>query len=238
MSSSTILVVEDEAAIRDMLSLALGQAGFTVLQAEDSLIAGEVMKQRRPDLILLDWMLPGVSGVDWARRLKRDQHYREIPIILVTARSEESNKIHGLDSGADDYVTKPFSPRELIARIHAVLRRSVPVSDREIIEQDGIVLDVAEHQLTIDQKRVELSPTEFRLLAFFLNHPNKVYNRSRLLDKVWGYDSYIEERTVDVHIRRLRKALAEHGRAQLIETVRGFGYRFSPSSSDQEPVRE
>jgi two-component system phosphate regulon response regulator PhoB len=172
-------------------------------------------------------MLPGLSGVEWARRLKKDKEYGEIPIIMVTARGEEEDKIRGLDVGADDYVSKPFSPRELIARIRAVLRRSGKLGKSGRIEFGGIVLFPDEHRVIIADNPVALSPTEYRLLEFFLTHPDKVYSRSQLLDQVWGRSSFIEERTVDVHIRRLRKILSEHGREELIQTVRGFGYRFS-----------
>ena len=227
MSEATILVVEDEEAIREMLAMALGQAGFTVLQAADAAQAQTVLEHNRTDLILLDWMLPGISGIEWARRLRKNAVHAVVPIILVTARGEEEDKVRGLEVGADDYVTKPFSPRELVARIKAVLRRSGQHQQAHRIELEGIVLDTEEHHLSIDRKPVTLSPTEFRLLAFFMTHPNKVYSRGQLLDEVWGRSAFIEERTVDVHIRRLRKILAEHQRDQLIQTVRGFGYRFS-----------
>lgn len=227
MSKTAILVVEDEEAIREMLVMALGQAGFTVLQAADATQAQTVLEHNPTDLILLDWMLPGISGIEWARRLRKNRHHAVVPIILVTARGEEEDKVRGLEVGADDYVTKPFSPRELIARIKAVLRRSGQHGQEHRIELEGIVLDTEEHHLSIDREPVTLSPTEFRLLAFFMTHPNKVYSRSQLLDEVWGRSTFIEERTVDVHIRRLRKILAEHQRDQLIQTVRGFGYRFS-----------
>ena len=227
MSEATILVVEDEEAIREMLAMALGQAGFTVLQAADAVQAQTVLEHNRTDLILLDWMLPGISGIEWARRLRKNAVHAVVPIILVTARGEEEDKVRGLEVGADDYVTKPFSPRELVARIKAVLRRSGQHQQAHRIELEGIVLDTEEHHLSIDRKPVTLSPTEFRLLAFFMTHPNKVYSRGQLLDEVWGRSAFIEERTVDVHIRRLRKILAEHQRDQLIQTVRGFGYRFS-----------
>ncbi len=227
MSEAAILVVEDEEAIREMLVMALGQAGFTVLQAADAAQAQTVLEHNRTDLILLDWMLPGMSGVEWARRLRKNRRHAVVPIILVTARGEEEDKVRGLEVGADDYVAKPFSPRELVARIRAVLRRSGQHEQEHRIELEGIVLDTEEHHLSIDREPVTLSPTEFRLLAFFMTHPNKVYSRSQLLDEVWGRSTFIEERTVDVHIRRLRRILAEHQRDQLIQTVRGFGYRFS-----------
>ncbi|AAU90779.1 MULTISPECIES: phosphate regulon transcriptional regulator PhoB [Methylococcus] len=228
MSDINVLVVEDEEAIREMLTLVLEQADFAVQTAGDVQQALNRMDEQEPDLILLDWMLPGVSGVEWARRLKKDENYGDIPLILVTARGEEEDKIRGLDVGADDYVTKPFSPRELIARIRAVLRRSNRQSKLDgRIEIGGILLDTDEHRLSIDDESVNLSPTEYRLMEFFLTHPSKVYSRAQLLDQVWGRSAYIEERTVDVHIRRLRKILSEHDREDMIQTVRGFGYRFS-----------
>lgn len=227
MSAINVLVVEDEDAIREMLGLVLEQAEFAVRAVADTHQAQAVLNESVPDLILLDWMLPGLSGVEWARRLKKDKQYGEIPIIMITARGEEEDKIKGLDVGADDYVTKPFSPRELIARIKAVLRRSNKYGKSGRIEIGGIVLDVDEHRVSISNNDVDMSPTEYRLLEFFLTHPGKVYSRSQLLDQVWGRSSFIEERTVDVHIRRLRKILAEYDREELIQTVRGFGYRFS-----------
>lgn len=228
MSDINVLVVEDEEAIREMLTLVLEQAEFAVHAAGDVQQALNWMQEEEPDLILLDWMLPGISGVEWARRLKKDENYGDIPIILVTARGEEEDKIRGLDVGADDYVTKPFSPRELIARIRAVLRRSNRLAKLDgRVEVGGILLDTDEHRVSIDQESVSLSPTEYRLIEFFLTHPSKVYSRAQLLDQVWGRSAYIEERTVDVHIRRLRKILSEHNREEMIQTVRGFGYRFS-----------
>ncbi|CAL1239312.1 phosphate regulon transcriptional regulator PhoB [Candidatus Methylocalor cossyra] len=227
MGAVNVLVVEDEDAIREMLGMVLEQAEFTVHSAADTQQAQVLMNESFPDLILLDWMLPGLSGIEWARRLKKDKAYSDIPIIMLTARGEEEDKIRGLDFGADDYITKPFSPRELVARIRAVLRRSSKFGKSERIELGGIALYTDEHRVTIADHPVVLSPTEYRLLEFFLTHPDKVYSRSQLLDQVWGRSSFIEERTVDVHIRRLRKILAEHDREEMIQTVRGFGYRFS-----------
>lgn len=227
MTAINVLVVEDEEAIREMLGMVLEQAEFTVQAAADTRQAQALMAESIPDLILLDWMLPGVSGVEWARRLKKDKDYGEIPIIMLTARGEEEDKIRGLEFGADDYITKPFSPRELVARIKAVLRRSGKHAKSGHIELGGIALHTNEHRVTIAECPVVLSPTEYRLLEFFLTHPDKVYSRGQLLDQVWGRNSFIEERTVDVHIRRLRKILEEHGREEMIQTVRGFGYRFS-----------
>jgi len=207
--------------------MVLEQAGFTPVVAADAEDAQKVLDDDLPDLILLDWMLPGISGVEWARRLKKDQSYRELPIILLTARGEEEDKVRGLEIGADDYMTKPFSPKELIARIRAVLRRSGKIQGSAQIELGDLVLDTEQHRLSIGDRQLDVSPTEFRLMQFFMTHPDKVYNRTQLLDQVWGRSVYIEERTVDVHIRRLRKILSEYGREDLVQTVRGFGYRFS-----------
>lgn len=227
MMDIKILLVEDETAIRDMLTMLLDQAGFIVEEAVDVQSADRCLKQEAPSIILLDWMLPGISGVEWCRRLKQDKVYSAIPVILVSARGEEEDRVRGLDVGADDYICKPFSPRELVARIRAVLRRSVLSDNTERIEKDGIVLSLDEHRLKIDDIAVALSPTEYRLMEFFMTHPDKVYSRGQLLDHVWGRSTYIEERTVDVHIRRLRKILARFEREELVQTVRGFGYRFS-----------
>jgi two-component system phosphate regulon response regulator PhoB len=227
MTAFNVLVVEDEDAIREMLGMVLEQAEFTYQSVADAQQAQAVLAEHMPDLILLDWMLPGLSGVEWARRLKKDKIHGEIPIIMLTARGEEEDKIRGLEFGADDYITKPFSPRELVARVKAVLRRSSKFGKPGPVELGGIALYADEHRVTIADHSVMLSPTEYRLLEFFLTHPDRVYSRSQLLDQVWGRSSFIEERTVDVHIRRLRKILAEHGREEMIQTVRGFGYRFS-----------
>ena len=227
MSNFKVLVVEDEDAIREMLLMVLEQADFEVHTVADAKQAQTVLDEILPDLILLDWMLPGISGVEWARRLKKDESLRDIPIILVTARGEEEDKVRGLEIGADDYVTKPFSPKELTARIRAVLRRSGKSNDQAQLTLGDLMLDTDQHRLTIGDKQLEVSPTEFRLIRFFMTHPDKVYSRTQLLDQVWGRSVYIEERTVDVHIRRLRKILAEYGREDLVQTVRGFGYRFS-----------
>lgn len=227
MSQFRILVVEDDDAIRGMLMIVLEQAGFTPVAATDAEEARKALDDDLPDLILLDWMLPGTSGVEWARRLKKDQSYRDLPIILLTARGEEEDKVRGLEIGADDYMTKPFSPKELIARIRAVLRRSGKIQGSAQIELGDLVLDTEQHRLSIGDRQLDVSPTEFRLMQFFMTHPDKVYNRAQLLDQVWGRNVYIEERTVDVHIRRLRKILGEYGREDLVQTVRGFGYRFS-----------
>ena len=222
-----ILLVEDEPAIQQMVGMALRKAGYDVVMASDvaesqTQIAGQV-----PDLMLLDWMLPGISGVEYARQLKKNDLTREMPIIMLTARGEESDKIRGFDSGADDYITKPFSPRELVARINAVLRRASPHVSAEVIQVGDLRLDTAGHRVTVSDVVLTMGPTEYRLLHFFMTHPERVYSRGQLLDRVWGGDVYVEERTVDVHILRLRKVLAAHGHDHLIQTVRGAGYRFS-----------
>jgi two-component system, OmpR family, phosphate regulon response regulator PhoB len=227
MSKLNILVVEDEDAIRAMLMMVLEQAGFLPVASADAEEAQKVLDDTFPDLILLDWMLPGVSGVEWARRLKKEPVFRELPIILLTARGEEEDKVKGLEIGADDYITKPFSPKELVARIRAVLRRSGKLQGLAQISLGDLILDTEQHRLSIGDKQLEVSPTEFRLMQFFMTHPDKVYSRTQLLDQVWGRSVYIEERTIDVHIRRLRKILSEYGREELVQTVRGFGYRFS-----------
>lgn len=227
MSSFNILVVEDEDAIKGMLMMVLDQAGFMPVAAAEAEEAQKALDDNPPDLILLDWMLPGISGVEWARRLKKEPIYRDIPIILLTARGEEEDKVRGLEIGADDYITKPFSPKELVARIRAVLRRSGKIQGQAQITLGDLILDTEQHRLSIGDKQLEVSPTEFRLMHFFMTHPDKVYSRTQLLDQVWGRSVYIEERTIDVHIRRLRKILEEYGREDLVQTVRGFGYRFS-----------
>jgi len=231
MSQFTILVVEDEEAIRSMLVMVLQQYDFNVLEAGDVAQAQLILDDNHPDLILLDWMLPKITGAEWTRRLKSSDDFRDLPIILVTAKGEESDKIHGLDIGADDYVTKPFSPKELVSRIKAVLRRSGKIHDLTQIKFQDIILDTAQHRASIAGTEIDISPTEFRLLSFFLTHPDKVYNRTQLLDQVWGRSVYIEERTVDVHIRRLRKILGKQQREDLLQTVRGFGYRFSEKNN-------
>ncbi|MDP3009189.1 MAG: phosphate regulon transcriptional regulator PhoB [Methylococcales bacterium] len=227
MTHCNILVVEDEDAIRAMLIMVLEQAGFSPIAAADAQEAQKALEEDLPDLILLDWMLPGISGVEWARRLKKEPMYRDIAIILLTARGEEEDKVRGLEIGADDYVTKPFSPKELVARIRAVLRRTGKLQGSTSVVLGDLTLDTEQHRLTVGDQQLEVSPTEFRLMHFFMTHPDKVYSRTQLLDQVWGRSVYIEERTIDVHIRRLRKILAEHNREELVQTVRGFGYRFS-----------
>lgn len=227
MPPKTILIVDDEAAIRDMLRVALEMADYHCLEAEDAQQAHSLVVDKKPDLILLDWMLPQTSGIELARRLKRDEVTANIPIIMLTAKGEEDNKVQGLEVGADDYITKPFSPRELVARLKAVLRRAGPEEDSEPLRVQGLCLDRASHRVSINDQPVQMGPTEFRLLEFFLTHQDRVYSRGQLLDHVWGGNVYVEDRTVDVHIRRLRKALALDGHEQYIQTVRGAGYRFS-----------
>lgn len=227
MSNLNILVVEDEEAIREMLIMALGQNDLNVTAVASAEQALQILADQEMDLLVLDWMLPGISGVELARRLKNDPHYKQLPIILLTARGEEADKIRGLEIGADDYMTKPFSPKELIARIKAVMRRSGKLSESGQLSISDLTLDAEQHRLSIAGHCIDVSPTEFKLMQFFMSNPDKVYSRTHLLDQVWGRSVYIEERTVDVHIRRLRKILGEYGRENLIQTVRGFGYRFS-----------
>ncbi len=225
--AANILLVEDEPGIQELLKLNLGQAGHQVTAAEDAEGALLYLKTTLPDVILLDWMLPGMSGLDLCRRLRADKRYQPVPIIMLTARGEEQDRVNGLDTGADDYITKPFSPRELMSRIRAVLRRRAPQMTGEPVEVAGLRLDPTSHRVTGNGKPLEFGPTEFRLLHFFMTHPERVYSRAQLLDQVWGDDVFVEERTVDVHIRRLRLSLEGSGHDRLIQTVRGSGYRFS-----------
>ncbi len=227
MSGKQILIVEDERPIREMIAFGLRRAGYEVSEAEDSAEARARIADRRPDLVLVDWMLPDQSGLELTRQIKRDRDTQEMPIIMLTARAEEGDKVAGLECGADDYVTKPFSPRELVARINAVLRRTGAAGPDEMVRTNGLTLDQAGHRVLAGETTVSLGPTEYRLLSFFMTHPERVYSRSQLLDRVWGGNVYVEERTVDVHIRRLRKALEAHGYDRYIQTVRGAGYRFS-----------
>ncbi|MCE8010203.1 phosphate regulon transcriptional regulator PhoB [Billgrantia desiderata] len=226
MTAKTVLIVDDEAPIREMIAVALEMADYRVLEAANAQSAHSMIVDNQPDLLLLDWMMPGTSGIELARRLKREEATRELPIIMLTAKSEEDNKILGLEAGADDYITKPFSPRELVARLKAVLRRTTPKGVEEPVEVDGLVLDPVSHRVSSDGKPLEMGPTEYRLLQFFMTHQERAYTRSQLLDQVWGGNVYVEERTVDVHIRRLRKALGD-AHQHLVQTVRGTGYRFS-----------
>lgn len=234
MKSEKILIVDDEAAIREMIAIALELAGYDCIEAEDALQAHHLVVDERPALILLDWMLPGMSGIELARRLKRDESTSEIPIIMLTARGEEDNKIQGLDAGADDYITKPFSTRELASRIKAVLRRSSSLNQEKAIEAEGLKLDPVSHRVTALDTPIEMGPTEYRLLAFFMSHPERAYTRTQMLDQVWGGNVYVEDRTIDVHIRRLRKALEPYNYDRFIQTVRGTGYRFSTQVQTQD----
>ncbi|MFT7561732.1 MAG: two-component system phosphate regulon response regulator PhoB [Flavobacteriales bacterium] len=231
MSRKTILVVDDEAPIRDMLRVALEMVDYDVVEASDAREAHSIIVDKCPDLLLLDWMMPGTSGVDLARRLRADELTQKLPIILLTAKGEEDNKIQGLNMGADDYITKPFSPRELVARLKAVLRRAESLGETGPIVVDKLCFDSSSHRVTIGEESVQIGPTEYRLLEFFLTHQERVYSRSQLLDHVWGGNVYVEERTVDVHIRRLRKALELEAQDRFIHTVRGAGYRFSRKPS-------
>ncbi|OGI44811.1 MAG: phosphate regulon transcriptional regulatory protein PhoB [Candidatus Muproteobacteria bacterium RIFCSPHIGHO2_01_FULL_65_16] len=222
-----ILIVDDESAIRQMVCLALAQANYNCLEAADAVEAQASIVADKPDLILLDWMLPKVSGIELAARLRREKLTRDIPIIMLTARTEEEDKVRGLDTGADDYITKPFSTRELLSRIKALLRRTAPHAVAAPVQVRGLTLDPTTHRVSADGRSLELGPTEFRLLHFFMTHPERVHSRERLLDGVWGDNVYVEVRTVDVHIRRLRRLLTPTGHDRLIQTVRGAGYRFS-----------
>jgi two-component system phosphate regulon response regulator PhoB len=224
---ANILVVEDEPAIQELLALNLVQAGHNPIRALSVEQGQKLMREAMPDLILLDWMLPGMSGIEFARRLKADDLTKSIPIIILTARGEELDKVRGLEVGADDYVTKPFSPRELTARIKAVLRRRAPQMTDDPIEVGGLRLDPMTHRVTGKGEALDLGPTEFRLLHYLMSNPERVHSRSQVLDRVWGDRVFVEDRTVDVHIRRLRLALAQSGHEDYIQTVRGVGYRFS-----------
>ncbi len=225
-----ILIVEDEASIREMVAFALRRADMLPMHAEDAHAAQLAISEQVPDLILLDWMLPGMSGLELARRLTREDMTRDVPIIMLTARGEEMDRVAGLEAGVDDYVVKPFSTRELIARIKAVLRRSTGDDGSGTLEAAGLKIDSAAHRVFVGGDDIQLGPTEYRLLHFFMTHPERVYSRAQLLDQVWGGSVYVEERTVDVHIRRLRKALEPSDHAGLVQTVRGAGYRFSTRS--------
>lgn len=221
-----ILIVEDEAPIREMIAFHLSRAGFETLEAENCRVARELLADEQPELALIDWMLPDMSGLELTRTLKRDTKHDDLAVIMLTARADEYDKVAGLDSGADDYITKPFSPRELVARIQAVLRRAKG-GDGEKVCSGMLEIDTAGHRVTANDKEVRLGPTEYRLLKYLMTHPDRVYSRAQLLDRVWGANVYVEERTVDVHVRRLRKALTDDGADDYIQTVRGAGYRFS-----------
>ena len=224
--AAKILIVEDEKAVREMLCFTLKNHGFEILEAEDSNFALDALKENDINLILLDWMLPGKQGIEISRIIRSSSEIKDIPIIMLTAKSEESDKVLGLESGADDYITKPFSPKELVARIKALLRRTAPQKDMEIVKYGNITLNPMTHKVTDGDSNVELGPTEFKLLHFFMTHPERVFSRSQLLDLVWGRNIYVEERTVDVHILRLRKSFVSDS-SKCIQTVRGAGYRMS-----------
>jgi two-component system phosphate regulon response regulator PhoB len=226
MATQRILVVEDEASIRQMIAFTLSRAGFDVDEAEDSASARVRIADARPDLVLIDWMLPDTSGLELTRLLRRDEACKDLPIIMLTARAEEKDKVSGLEGGADDYMTKPFSPKELVARVNAVLRRAAPDFEEPLIAE-SLKLDPISHRVTVGQDEVSLGPTEFRLLKFLMQNPDRVYSRAPVLDFVWGQNVYVEERTVDVHVRRLRQALEEFSADRFVQTVRGAGYRFS-----------
>ncbi len=227
MSGQTILIVDDETSIRDMLSMALEADGYKAIQAATAQEAHAIIIDRQPDLVLLDWMMPGTSGLELLRRLKRNELTEKLPIVMLTAKSEEDDTIVGLESGADDYIVKPFSPRELLSRVKAVLRRSDRDDSNEPVELEGLLFDPVGHRVSIDGKMINLGPTEYKLLQFFLTHQERVYTRDQILNYVWGGNVYIDERTVDVHIRRLRKAISMKGHDKYVQTVRGAGYRFS-----------
>ncbi|RVU31794.1 MULTISPECIES: phosphate regulon transcriptional regulator PhoB [Neptunomonas] len=225
-ASKKVLIVDDEAPIREMIAVALEMAGYECIEADNAQEAHALVVDQKPDMILLDWMMPNMSGIELARRLRKDETTADVPIIMLTAKTEEEHKVKGLEAGVDDYITKPFSPRELVARLKAVLRRATPKGIEEPVTVEGLTLDPISHRVTANDKPIELGPTEFRLLQFFMTHQDRAYSRGQLLDMVWGGNVYVEERTVDVHIRRLRKALgSQHD--HLVQTVRGTGYRFS-----------
>jgi len=228
--SAHILIIDDEEAIRDMLAFALRGAGYQPLVAANAREAEQVIADQNPDLLLLDWMMPAESGVSFCRRLRSQPTTRDLPIIMLTARDSEEDLLHGLDAGADDYLGKPFSTGELLGRIKALLRRSAPHTVGEILGVGDLVLDPVGHRVTVADADLALGPTEYKLLQFFLSHPERVFSRSELIDRVWGQSVYIEERTVDVHIRRLREVLGPFGYDQQVQTVRGAGYRFSMKS--------
>ena len=224
--AAKILIIEDEKAVREMLGFTLKNNGFEILEADDSNSALDALKENEINLILLDWMLPGKQGIEISRIIRSSSEIKDIPIIMLTAKSDESDKVLGLESGADDYITKPFSPKELVARIKALLRRTAPQKDMEVVKYGNITLNPMTHKVTDGDSNVELGPTEFKLLHFFMTHPDRVFSRSQLLDLVWGRNIYVEERTVDVHILRLRKSFVSDS-SKCIQTVRGAGYRMS-----------
>lgn len=226
MSNKTILVIEDEKAIREMIAFALRREGYEIMEASSVAAADALLADKLPDAMLVDWMLPDISGVEFLRRAKQDERLQDIPAIMLTARSEEDDKITGLDAGADDYISKPFSPRELMARIRSVLRRNGQSQDA-VLSLGELSLDAGSHRVSFKGSNIDLGPTEYKLLHFLIQHPDRVYSRTQLLDHVWGHNAYVEERTIDVHVLRLRKILAPHGCDKMLQTVRGAGYRFS-----------
>lgn len=231
MSKKTVLIVEDEHPIRTMIRYALEGADFLVEEAGDCNTASSMIAQKQPDLLLLDWMLPHMSGLEFVRRLKKQPATRQLPVIMLTAKADEENKVSGLECGADDYIIKPFSPRELVARINAVMRRGL-LEDSEVLAVNELVLNTSDHRCMISGELIKLGPLEFRLLSFFLQHRDRVYSRDELLSRVWGENTYVDERTVDVHVRRLRKSLSKGGYDRYIQTVHGSGYRFSTKVHD------
>ncbi len=226
MPSNSVLLVEDETDIREMLTFSLQRAGFRVRSAETAEQAVQILDGPLPNLVIIDWMLPGMSGVELARRLRGDALTAELPLLMLTARGEESDKLRSFDAGIDDYVTKPFSPRELIARIKALLRRSGEPDDG-VIAHGRLALDTRGGHVKVGEERIHIGPTDFRLLELLMRHPDRAFDRAQLLDRVWGRNVYVEERTVDVHVLRLRKALSPYGMGEAVETVRGVGYRLS-----------
>jgi two-component system phosphate regulon response regulator PhoB len=231
MTIQTVMLVEDEPEIREMLSFALTRAGFTTVGAASAEEALQLLDGPLPGVVIIDWMLPGASGIELARRLRRDELFAELPLIMLTARGEEADKLKGFESGIDDYITKPFSPKELIARIRALQRRSGGTVDGRLTIGD-LTVDLKSHRLTVGDTPIHLGPTEFRLLTFLMQHPDRAFDRAQLLDRVWGRSVYVEERTVDVHVLRLRRALKSCQLDGLIETVRGVGYRLAPAAHD------
>ncbi|HCD26361.1 MAG TPA: phosphate regulon transcriptional regulatory protein PhoB [Gammaproteobacteria bacterium] len=227
--ATSILIVEDEPEIRELLGFSISRAGYDIIEAESAEVALQRLDRGTPELVIIDWMLPGMSGVDLAKHLRRDELTAQLPIIMLTARGEESDKLKSFESGVDDYVTKPFSPRELIARVKALLRRSGSPEDN-LLSIAGIKLDLKSHRVSVGDENIHMGPTEYRLLELLMRHPDRAFDRSQLLDRVWGRSVYVEERTVDVHILRLRKILKPFGLDGFIQTVRGIGYRFTPQT--------
>ena len=235
MTRKTVLIVDDEPAIRDMLKVALEIADFNCIEAKNAYEAQVAVTDHKPDLVLLDWMMPEVSGIELLRRWRQHEETANLPVIMLTAKAEEDNAIRGLDTGADDYISKPFSPRELASRIRALVRRTQPESSEDLIRMGDLSIDPVSRRAAIKDQIVSLGPTEYRLLEFFMKHPDRAFTREQLLNKVWGPNVYIDERTIDVHIRRLRKALSIDGYENSIQTVRGFGYRFSQEALVKSP---